>query len=485
MKTDILIVGCGVSGLYCALNLPRDKQILIITKSDLTSSDSFLAQGGICMLKSPEDYDSFFEDTLRAGHYENNRESVDIMIRSSGDVIRDLMGYGVEFAMEGGKLCFTREGAHSTNRILYHEDITGEEITSKLLAQVKKLENVTLWEYTQMVDLLEEEDGCGGIIARDREGRLFPIQSRQTMLACGGIGGLFLHSTNFPHLTGDGLAVCLKHGVRLQNPDYIQIHPTTLYTGRSKERQFLISESVRGEGALLYNQAGERFVNELLPRDLLTQKIYEQMEKDQTPCVWLDMRPIGEETLRKHFPHILERCRQEGYDPLSQRVPIVPAQHYFMGGIWVDRNSRTSMNRLYAAGETSCNGVHGANRLASNSLLESLVFAKRAAMHMTAQEQNTPENAPFDEPVWNPEEYQDDRKLEETYKTLVLREIEKASGGSLYGHPANTNKERTKKIHEQHYHDTERGSSSDPGTAGGYHQRGHYHQFRHAGSQAG
>ena len=149
MKTDILIVGCGVSGLYCALNLPRDKQILIITKSDLTSSDSFLAQGGICMLKSQEDYDSFFKDTLRAGHYENNRESVDIMIRSSGDVIRDLMGYGVEFAMEGGKLCFTREGAHSTNRILYHEDITGEEITSKLLAQEKRLENVTLWVYTQ------------------------------------------------------------------------------------------------------------------------------------------------------------------------------------------------------------------------------------------------------------------------------------------------------------------------------------------------
>ena len=182
---------------------------------------------------------------------------------------------------------------------------------------------------------------------------------------------------------------------------------------------------------------------------------------------------------------LMERCRQEGYDPLSQRVPIVPAQHYFMGGIWVDRNSRTSMNRLYAAGETSCNGVHGANRLASNSLLESLVFAKRAAMHMTAQEQNTLENAPLDEPVWNPEEYQDVRNLEETYKTLVLREIEKASGGSLYGHPANTNKERTKKIHEQHYHDTERGSSSDPGTAGGYHQRGHYHQFRHACSQAG
>lgn len=469
MKTDILIVGCGVSGLYCALKLPRDKKILIITKSDLTSSDSFLAQGGICMLKRPEDYDSFFEDTLRAGHYENNRESVDIMIRSSRKVIDDLIGYGVEFARENGKLCFTREGAHSTNRILYHEDITGEEITSKLLTQVKRLENVTLWEYTQMVDLLEDEDGCGGIVARDHQGRLFPIQARQTLLACGGIGGLFLHSTNFPHLTGDGLAVCLKHGVRLENPDYIQIHPTTLYTGRSRERQFLISESVRGEGALLYNRSGERFVNELLPRDLLTRKICEQMEKDHTPCVWLDMRPIGEETLQKHFPHILERCRKEGFEPLRERIPIVPAQHYFMGGIWVDRYSQTSMNRLYAAGETSCNGVHGANRLASNSLLESLVFASRAAQHMTHREETLWEDKPLHEPVWNPDAYRDAQKLEETYKNLVLQEIE-----------------RMKKIHEQSdHHDIECGSSADPGTAGGYHQRGHHHQFRHAGTQAG
>ena len=253
-------------------------------------------------------------------------------------------------------------------------------------------------------------------------GRIFPVQADATLLACGGIGGLYVHSTNFPHLTGDGLAVCLRHQVELLHADYIQIHPTTLYTS-TPGRRFLISESVRGEGALLYNKAGERFTNELLPRDLLTKEIYRQMEKDHAPYVWLDMRPLGEETLHGHFPHILQRCREEGYDPIREWIPIVPAQHYFMGGIRVDRHSKTSMERLYAAGETSCNGVHGANRLASNSLLESLVFAKRAARHMR-------ENAlahPLQDacPSIDPKQYSDASSLQTQYKTLVLREIER------------------------------------------------------------
>lgn len=422
MRTDIVIVGCGVAGLYAALTLPGDKQILIITKSDLKSSDSFLAQGGICMLKDEDDYHSFFHDTLVAGHFENNLESVDIMIRSSQDTIRDLIHYGVDFEKKDGKLCFTREGAHSTNRILYHEDITGEEITSKLLAKVKERENITLMEYTTMVDLMKQDNTCYGIIARNQKGTVFPIQSDCTLLACGGIGGLYQHSTNFPHLTGDGLAVCLKHGVELLNPDYIQIHPTTLYT-QKPGRQFLISESVRGEGALLYNKDGQRFVNELLPRDLLTKEIRKQMEKDQTPYVLLDMRPIGKDTIMRHFPHIYYRCLEEGYDPIKECIPIVPAQHYFMGGIKVNRYSMTSMNRLYAAGETSCNGVHGANRLASNSLLESLVFAKRAALHMTENELQN-ESAPY-EPQINETLYSDSYALQTEYKQTVLNEIER------------------------------------------------------------
>lgn len=425
MKTDILIVGCGVAGLYAALNLPEEKKILMITKSNAESSDSYLAQGGICMLRDEEDYDSFFEDTMRAGHYENNKESVDIMIRSSRDVLKDLLAYGVDFETQNGELCYTREGAHSKNRILYHEDITGEEITSKLLTEVKTRGNITLLEYTTMIDLLECNGVCSGIVASDQEGNIFPVYAEDTILACGGIGGLFLHSTNFPHLTGDGLAVCLKHHVDLLHPDYIQIHPTTLYS-KKPGRAFLISESVRGEGALLYNQAGERFVDELLPRDVVTKAIREQMEKDGSDYVFLDMRPIGKETLLSHFPHIYDRCMEEGYDPAVERVPIVPAQHYFMGGIKVDRYSKTSMDHLYAAGETSCNGVHGANRLASNSLLESLVFAKRAALHILELEKEAggKSSSPADS-CFDADAYKDLAALQDEYKTIVLNEIER------------------------------------------------------------
>ena len=377
-KTDVVIIGTGVGGLFTALNLPEDKNIIMITKSDLESSDSFLAQGGICVLRDENDYDSYFEDTMKAGHYENRKESVDIMIRSSREIIKDLIEYGVDFAKKDGELSYTKEGAHSKPRILFHEDITGKEITSKLLAQVQKLKNVKIYEYTTMTDIMVREEQCTGIIARTKEGERIQIHAKDTIFASGGIGGRYTHSTNFPHLTGDALEISKKHGIRLEHLDYVQIHPTTLYS-KKPGRRFLISESVRGEGALLYNKDGERFVNELLPRDVVTKAIEKQMKKDGTDHVWLSMEKIDKETILKHFPNIYKRCLDEGYDPLTQWIPVVPAQHYFMGGIWVDSDSKTSMEHLYAVGETSCNGVHGANRLASNSLLESLVFAKRAA----------------------------------------------------------------------------------------------------------
>lgn len=377
-KTEIVIVGTGVAGLFTALNLPRDKQILMLTKEDVQSSDSFLAQGGICVLRGEEDYSSYFEDTMRAGHYENRRESVDIMIQGSQEIIEDLVGYGVEFAMENGRFVYTREGAHSRPRILYHEDITGKEITGKLLAQVRKCKNVTICEYTVMQDIIEENGMCTGILAKTREGETLRIYAENTVFASGGIGGRYTHSTNFPHLTGDALEISKRHGIRLEHLDYVQIHPTTLYSKKPGKR-FLISESVRGEGAVLYNKAGERFVDELLPRDVVTEAIKKQMKADGTEYVWLSMEAIPTETILSHFPNIWRRCLEEGYDVTKEWIPVVPAQHYFMGGVWVDSDSRTSMEHLYAVGETSCNGVHGANRLASNSLLESLVFAKRAA----------------------------------------------------------------------------------------------------------
>lgn len=385
MKTDILIAGSGCSGLYCALQLPRDKHVTIITKLDVRSSDSYLAQGGMCMLKDDADYDAYFEDTLRAGHYENDKESVDIMIRSSPDVVRDLLGYGVDFARdEGGELVFTREGAHSSKRILFHEDVTGKEITSRLLARVRELPNVEIREYTTLMDIAEEDGACCGATVRLPDGTMERVEAESVVLATGGVGGLYRHSTNYRHLTGDALAIAVRHNVRLKDIDYVQIHPTTLYTESSEERRFLISESVRGEGALLYGKDMQRFVDELLPRDLLTDAIYAQMDKDGTTFVWEDLRAIPQEELETHFPNIVEHCRKMGYDVTRECIPVVPAQHYFMGGIWVDHDSRTSMERLYAVGETACNGVHGRNRLASNSLLESLVFAKRAAKRMYA-----------------------------------------------------------------------------------------------------
>lgn len=379
---DVIIVGCGVAGCFTALHLPKSSNILMITKSDLEESDSFLAQGGICVLKDEQDYDSFYEDTMRAGHYENRPESVDIMIRSSREVIDELIGFGVDFNKENGQLAYTREGAHSKNRILYHDDITGREITSKLLAEVKTRENITIMTQTAMVDILCRENCCDGILVKTKDGELKPVFAQHVMWACGGIGGVYQNSTNFPHLTGDALALSLRHNIRLQDVDYVQIHPTTLYS-KKKERRFLISESVRGEGAHLYDKNGNRFADELLPRDLLTQQIRKQMEKDGTEYVWLSMLPIKDIDITARFPNIYRKCLEEGYDVTKEWIPVVPAQHYFMGGVYVDRNSHTTMKHLYASGETCCNGVHGKNRLASNSLLESLVFAKNAAFHMT------------------------------------------------------------------------------------------------------
>ncbi len=378
---DVIIVGCGVAGCFAALHLPDDRNILMITKSAIEESDSFLAQGGICVLKSEDDYDSFFEDTMRAGHFENRKESVDMMIRSSRTVIDELISYGVSFMQENGHFLYTREGAHSTNRILYHDDITGKEITEKLLAQVALHKNVTLLSHTEMVDLLCHGGQCDGILIKEENGTLTPVFADNVLLACGGIGGIYNNSTNFPHLTGDALALSLKHGIRLQNINYVQIHPTTLYSTK-RERRFLISESVRGEGAVLYDKNGKRFVNELLPRDLLTQEIRKQMAKDHTDFVWLSMQTIKNLDVTKRFPNIYRKCLEEGFDITKDWIPVVPAQHYFMGGVYVDLKSKTSMNHLYASGETCCNGVHGANRLASNSLLESLVFAKNAALDM-------------------------------------------------------------------------------------------------------
>jgi len=418
MKTDILIVGSGVAGLYCALNLPKEKKITIVTKNKARRSDSYLAQGGICVLRDENDYDAFYEDTMKAGHYENNPDSVHIMIHSSKEVISDLVSFGVRFEKDGEKFTYTREGAHSSPRILFHEDETGKEITSHLLQTARNRENITIIENYTMVDLICYNNECFGVIGHDAEGVYSAVQADYTVLATGGIGGIFEHSTNYKHLTGDAIALALKYDIKLQHIDYIQIHPTTLYTEKDG-REFLISESVRGEGAILLNAKGERFVNELLPRDVVANAIFAEMKKEGSKHVWLSFAPISEEEIKTHFPNIYQRCLDEGYDVTKEPIPVVPSQHYFMGGIDVDRYSKTSMDRLYAAGETACNGVHGRNRLASNSLLESLVFAKRAATHIIDNYAQAQHCAEVSVDASRYENYADE------YKKLVLDAIEK------------------------------------------------------------
>lgn len=420
IKTDIVIVGTGIAGMFCALNFTSNKKVLMITKTAADESNSFLAQGGICTLKNDDDYESFFEDTMRAGHYKNNKSSVEIMIRNSPDVIKNLIDYNVKFEHKNGELTYTKEAAHSEPRILYHKDITGKEISSKLLEQVRKRENINIIENMTLLNIITNYNTCTGIVVCNKDGQIVVVESDYVILATGGLGGLYQHSTNFRHLTGDAIAIAIKNNIELENINYIQFHPTSFY---SKEggRKFLISESVRGEGAVLYNKNKERFVDELLPRDIVAKVIQKQMEIDKTEFVWLSMKHMGNEKIKKRFPNIYNYCLKNGYDATKDLIPVTPAQHFLIGGIKVNSDSKTSMDHLYAIGETSCTGVHGANRLASNSLLECLVFGKRASKNIM-ENYNLLTNI---KRHVNLNDYNNLKNLKSTYKNIILNEIER------------------------------------------------------------
>ncbi len=422
-KFDVIIVGTGVAGLFTALSVSPDFKVLMISKDKIENSDSYLAQGGICTLKEPADFDSFLEDTLRAGRYENNQDSVKVMIENSPMIMDRLVEYGVRFDInKDGTYEYTREGAHSTYRILHHKDVTGKEITNKLLNNVRERENITLKEYTKMLDFIIEDNVCHGVVIKEKEA-VRAVYAKQVVLATGGIGGLFTHSTNFRHITGDSFALALRHGVQLQNINYIQIHPTTLYE-EAKNRKFLISESVRGEGGILLNKKGERFVDELLPRDVVTEAIRKQMAEDGRPFVMLSIKHMPKEEIIRRFPNIYRHCLEVGYDLSREDIPVTPAQHYLMGGILADTYGRTSVKHLFAVGETACNGVHGANRLASNSLLESLVFSERAGWIISEET----ENIEYSEPHVSLEEYKDIDAWDEKNRQIIMEEIKRRDG---------------------------------------------------------
>lgn len=395
MNCDVLIVGSGVAGLIAALELSNDLDVVLITKKELKDSNSYLAQGGISRRMGIEDREAFIKDTLAAGHYKNNLEAVEILVDESESAIETLINYGVDFTKFDEKLAYTKEGGHSKSRIVYHEDVTGQAVMEALIKIISQRSNIRVIEYCEMEDIIEVNQSCVGVLA-NKENEPFFLSSKLTILATGGLEGMYKNTTGFSHIKGDGVAAAIRHNVKLKDISCIQIHPTSLYENKSG-RRFLISESVRGEGAKLLNHKNERFVDELRPRDYVAQAIFSEMEKDESEFEWLSLKEMNG-NIHERFPNICNYLKEIGIDPKEDYVPVTPAYHYTMGGIAVDMDAKTGMDRLYAVGETACTGVHGENRLASNSLLECVVFGKRAAKsvmkeikHISSLRENAPE----------------------------------------------------------------------------------------------
>ena len=376
---DVLVVGSGVAGLYCALNLRKDLDVMVVSKDKLDCTNTYLAQGGISVARDMEDVPLFIEDTLRAGQYKNDLQAVKVLTRESIENVDSLVALGLDVDKdEDGNWDYTKEGAHCVNRIIHTQDNTGENVAKTLIKNTLSRSNIRVYEDTFLADIIVKNNKCIGAILL-KNGKQINVFAKNVVLACGGIGGLYKNSTSQRILRGDGLAIALRHDIELKDINYIQIHPTAFYDGSTDERRFLISESVRGEGGKLYNIHGERFVDELLPRDVVSQAIFKEMKKTNSPYVLLDISFLDEDYLKSRFSTIYNKCLERGTDITKEPIKVSPAQHYFMGGIKVGLNSETSMDNLYAVGETACTGIHGANRLASNSLLEGLVFSKRAA----------------------------------------------------------------------------------------------------------
>ena len=376
---DVLIVGSGVAGLYSALNLRDDLDVMVVSKDKIDCTNTSLAQGGISVARDVNDVPYFIEDTLKAGQYKNDVQAVKVLTKESIENVDSLVALGLDVDKDDeGNWDYTKEGAHCVNRIIHTQDNTGENVEKTLVENVLNRKNIKVYEDTFLVDIIEKNNKCiGAILFKDN--KQINVFAKSVILACGGIGGLYKNSTSQRILKGDGLAVALRHDIELKDINYIQIHPTAFYDESDDERRFLISESVRGEGGKLYNINGERFVDELQPRDVVSQAIFKEMEKTNSPYVLLDISFLDKNYLKNRFSTIYNKCLEKGTDITKEPIKVSPAQHYFMGGIKVNLDSETSMENLYAVGETACTGIHGANRLASNSLLEGLVFSKRAA----------------------------------------------------------------------------------------------------------
>ncbi|WP_273333697.1 L-aspartate oxidase [Dictyoglomus turgidum] len=379
---DLIIVGSGIAGLISAYYAPENFKIALFSKDRLEESNTYYAQGGIAVALNPEDSPELhYKDTLSAGADFNEEKIVKIVVQEGIERVKDLIKLGVNFDKIDG-LAFTKEAAHSKRRIIHAQgDATGYEVARTLINIVKDRKNTNIYEHYVLIDLLTYEDEVyGGVFFDTKERKIRIFTSKYIILATGGAGQLYLHTTNPLTATGDGIAIAFRAGARIMDLEFFQFHPTSLDV--ASPQRFLISEAVRGEGAYLLNAFGERFMlnyhplAELAPRDVVTRAIFFEMLETQDR-IYLDLRPIGEKKIKERFPNIYKKCMEHGIDITKELVPVSPAAHYFMGGIETDEYGRTNLKNLYACGETACTGLHGANRLASNSLLEGLVFGKR------------------------------------------------------------------------------------------------------------
>ncbi len=401
IESDFIVVGSGIAGLSFALKASRFGTVSMITKKEDTESNTNYAQGGIAAVFDPRDsFELHVEDTLKAGAGLCNREAVEVLVREGPSRVLELIERGVHFSMNKDKqgrqaLALAREGGHSMERIIHAKDLTGREIEQALISAVQENRRIRVFEDHLAIDLISEhqirrmkdvrrrKQTCFGVYALDaRKGKVERFLSQVTMLATGGAGQVYLHSTNPVIATGDGIAMCYRAGAKIANLEFMQFHPTTLY--HADGRSFLISEAVRGFGGVLRTKDGATFMERyhpqgcLAPRDVVARAIDAELKRHGDRCVYLDVTHLPAEKIKRRFPNIYKKCHSLGIDMTKEPVPVVPAAHYMCGGVLTDLWGRTSIKRLFASGEVACTGVHGANRLASNSLLEALVFSHRA-----------------------------------------------------------------------------------------------------------
>jgi len=429
--TDVLVIGGGLAGLRSAIAVESNMSVLLVTKDQLQQSASAYAQGGIAGVIDPDDqFEAHAEDTIGAGGGLCDPQVVEMVVREAPQRIRELIQWGTRFDTKAGELILGREGGHSHFRVVHAlGDATGKEVVRSVIEWTRKLRNVSIWENTFVLDLLTHDGVCRGALVADERHGWMAVWAKQTILCTGGAGQLYRESTNPSVATADGHAIAYRAGAEMRDMEFMQFHPTVLYIAGSSRS--LITEALRGEGAYLVDRNGYRFMHdydergELAPRDIVSQAIVSQMEKTRHTNVYLDLSHLDPEFVTKRFPGIAATCAKFGIDITTDRVPVRPGAHYMIGGVTVDLEGRTTLPALWAAGEVSASGLHGANRLASNSLLESLVYgvhAGQGASRAAAEMNDSFRALPLDNsPVEEPDEALDLSDIRNSLKSLMWR----------------------------------------------------------------